>query len=298
MALDMGLRDAKGIGLRCALAILVLATGAPCVRAGTLFWTISGDPNNSYVPDVLSSGDTSTQTVAAVGPIGGGSLAFNGGLTAGPGGTLYGIGNDSTVTGSFFSIQPDGTLTLIGAAGGLGSGFLGGLAYDSQNSTFYAAVLDPLGNTTLDSISPGGIAAATGMSLGTGFSGLAFDEANGLFYGIANDNTGLSTLVEFSLGGGVNSIGSLGYGFGALSYDRANDVFWAIAPVNNAGSALFQVTAAGAASSQFTLGDGFAELAVQPQAVPEPGAGTQLAGGLSLLILLMGRIRPQARSAK
>ena len=277
--------------LRFAFCALILVGYSASSRAGSLFWSISGDPNNFYVPDLLSSVDLTAQTVNNVAALGGGSLAFNGGLTVGPGGTLYGIANDSGMNSSFYSIAPNGVLTLIGSAGGLGQGFMGGLTYDTQNATFYAAVQDPLGNTTLYSISPAGQSTNLGMSLGTGFSGLAFDSANGLFYGITNDSFTFSNLVDFSLGGPVNFVGSLGFGDGALTYDSANNVFWDIAPVNNAGSTLFEITPYAEVFREFTLGDGFAELAVQPATVPEPTGAAEVGAGLCLLALLLGRIR-------
>lgn len=267
---------------------------AACVapgRADTL-WSISGDPNNGFVPDVLSSVNSGAQTVTNIAAMGGGDLGFNGGLTVGPGGTLYAIANDFLGTSSFYSIQANGAISLIGSAGGLGQGFLGGLTYDTQNSTFYAAVLDSAGNTSLDSISQTGQATLVDPSLGTGFSGLAFDSANDLFYGIANDDTGFSTLVDFSLNGPVNDIGALGYGFGALTYDQTNNVFWALAPVNNAGSTLHQLTALAQESNGiFTLGDGFAELAVQAQAatVPEPATTVELGTAICLLAAFLKR---------
>jgi hypothetical protein len=274
--------------------ILAAACAAP-IQADT-FWSISGDPSNGYVPDVLSSVDSGVQTVTNIASMGGASLAFNGGLTMGPGGKLYAIANDSFGNSSFYSIQANGALSLIGSAGGLGQGFLGGLTYDTQNSTFYAAVLDSAGNTSLDSISQTGQATLVDPSLGTGFSGLAFDSANGLFYGIANDNTGFSTLVDFSLSGPVNDVGSLGYGFGALTYDQTNNVFWALAPVNNAASTLFQITALAEESNGiFTLGDGFSELAVQAQAqtttVPEPATAAELGTAICVLALFLKRKR-------
>jgi hypothetical protein len=172
----------------------------------TSFFTISGDPNNSFVPDRFSFVTLSPQSVTYVATLGDGSLGFNGGLTTGPGGTLYGIANDSTGAGSLYSIQSDGTLSPIGAADGLGFGFLGGLAYNPGNWTFYAPVEDSLGNSTLDSITAGGAATVAGLTLGTGFSGLAYDTANGLFFGIGNDFTGFSTLYEFSLAGPVTAV--------------------------------------------------------------------------------------------
>jgi hypothetical protein len=276
---------------------LILA--AVCVAPGQAdtFWSISGDPNNGYVPDMLSSVDSGAQTVTSIAAMGGGILGFNGGLTVGPGGKLYAIANDSFGNGSLYSIQADGTLSPIGSAGGLGQGFLGGLTYDTQNSTFYAAVLDSFGDTSLDSISQTGQATVLGQSLGSGFSGLAFDSANDLFYGIANDNTGFSTLVDFSLNGAVNNVGALGFGFGALTYNQTNNVFWALAPVNNVGSMLFQITASAQESNGiFTLGDGFAELAVQAQAqttaVPEPATAAELGTAICLLALFLKRKRP------
>lgn len=262
-----------------ALAAVIL----PHVSADN-FFAISGDPNNFFVPDLFSSLTELPGSVTTIGTLGDGSLGFNGGLTTGPGGVLYAIANDSLGASSLYSVQTNATVSLVGAAGGLGFGLLGGLAWDSSNSTFYAAVNDSMGNTTLASITTGGVSASTGLALGTGFSGLAYDSADGLFYGIGNDNTGFSTLYSFALGGPVNTIAGLGFGFGALTYDASNNLFWAIGPVNNAGSQLFQVTAGGTVSSPFyTLGDGFAELAVgSVSAVPEPNKAAFLLAGLIL----------------
>lgn len=268
----------------CTCSLILASMWVAPGQADTLFYSISGDPNNGFAPDLLSSVDSGAQSVTAIAALGGGVLGFNGGLTVAPNGQLYGIANDSAGNSSFYRIGANGSLSLIGSAGGLGQGFLGGLTYDTQNSTFYAAVLDFAGNTTLDSISQTGQATALGESLGTGFSGLAFDSANDLFYGIENDSNGVSTLVDFALNGPVQSVGTLVDGFGALTYDEADNVFWALDPVNNAGSALYQVTALGNKSGgTFTLGDGFAELAVEPPAAPEPATDAELGAGLCLL---------------
>jgi hypothetical protein len=265
------------------IAVMAFAAAVVPHAGAATFFAISADLN-TFVPNQLSSVTSAPQAVVPAATLGDGSLGFNGGLTTGPGGALYGIANDSTGAGSLYSIQSDGTLSLVGAAGGLGFGFLGGLAFNPGNSTFYAAVNDTLGNTTLNSITTGGSPTALGVSLGTGFSGLAFDTANSLFYGIGNDNTGFSTLFSFTEAGPVNTVGGLGFGFGALTYDAAGDVLWAIGPVNNSGSQLFQVSPAGALSAPFfTLGDGFVELAVtQAPAVgsPEPGVTAMTGAGL------------------
>ena len=259
-------------------ALVHLLAQSP-LRANTIFASISGDPNNSFVPDQLSSVDQAQQTVTGVATLGDGSLGFNGGLTYGTGGNLYAIANDFTGAGSFYSIQPNGTLNLIGSAGGLGNGFLGGLAYDPFNGTFYAAVLDDQDNTTLESIDSSGTATALGQSLGTDFTGLTFDLQNGLFYGIGNDDTGFSTLYSFSLGGSPTAVAALGFGFGALTYDYPNNVLWAIDPVNNFSSQLYQITPSGTVSGPlFTLGDGFVELAAA--SVPEPASAAEVLAGL------------------
>ena len=262
------------------IAILALTGAAFPATADPAFWTVSGDPANSFVPDQFSTVELNPPGVATVATLGDGSLGFNGGLTIGGGGALYAIANDSNGAGSLFLVQPSGNTTLIGVAGGLGHGFLGGLTWYPKFSTFYAAVLDNAGNTTLASITSGGVASNLGKNLGTGFSGLAFDTANGLFYGIGNDDSGYSTLYSFSFGGAPTYVTALGFGFGALTYDAANDVFWAISPVNNSGSQLFQITPAGAASPDLILGDGFVELAVQPASVPEPSVAGTFAAGL------------------
>lgn len=258
-------------------SIAVLLSGA---QAAT-FYAIGPDPN-TFVPDQLVAISVSPPSLSTIATLGDGSLGFSGGLTFGPGATLYAIANDSTGASSFYTVQPDATLSLVGAAGGLGFGFNGGLAYDPVNSTFYAAVNDVSGNSSLYSITGGGIAGATGWNLGTGFSGLAFDAADNLFYGIGNDSTGFSTLYDFSLGGPVTSVAGLGFGFGALTYDGAAHVLWAIDPVNNAGSQLFQISTAGTMSPSFTVGDGFAGLAApQPAQTPEPAGGV----GAGLLLI-------------
>jgi hypothetical protein len=238
-------------------------------------------PDVNFTPDQLARVVTSPASVTGVGGMGDGSLAFNGGLTFGFGGKLYGIANDSTGASSLYSIDPtNGAITLVGSAGGLGFGFLGGLAWDSANSTFYAADLDALGNTTLFSITTAGVAASTGKSLGTGYSGLAYDSANNTFYGIGDDSLGNSTLYDFTLLGSVNSVASLGSGWGGLTYDPALNVFWAISPVSNVSSQLFQITPGGAESSAFlTLGDGYVELAVA-QGTPEPSSELLIGTGL------------------
>lgn len=274
------------------LAVLALA-GATQAAGATSFSAIAGDPNNGFVPDEFLNVTLTPNTVTVIGTMSDGSLAFNGGLTMGPFGNLYSVVNDSTGAGSLYTIQPDGTFSLVGAAGGLGFGFLGGLTWDPANSLFYAAVIDNQGNTTYSSITTGGVAVSFSQNIGTGFSGLAYDSAIGLFYGIGNDNTGFSTLYDFSLGGSVNPVGALGFGFGALTYDPANNAFWAISPVNNSGSQLYQISPAGAESNPFlTLGDGFVELAAQSSAgVSEPSVLYLTGGGLVGLWLKSKRNR-------
>jgi hypothetical protein len=274
------------------MVVAWVAAAVPLAHAGS-FVAISGDPNNSFVPDQFSSVTLSPQAVTTVATLGDGSLGFNGGLTTGPGGTLYAIANDSTGAGSLYSIQSNGTVSLVGSAGGLGFGFLGGLTYNPGTSAFYAAVQDSLGNDTLESISTGGVATATGLALGTGFSGLAYDTGDGMFFGIGTDGTGFSTLYDFSLSGPVMAVGGLGFGFGALTYDATNNVFWAISPVNNAASQLFQISPAGVVSAPFfTLGDGFVELAVaqvSTAATPEPATTITLGAGLILMAFFLRR---------
>lgn len=283
---------------RLEWALLLAPIWAVPGQAGTLLYSIGADPNTGD-PDVLSTVDTGAQTVANIAAMGGGDLGFTGGLTV-AGGKLYGIANDSSDNGSFYNIQPDGSLSLIGSAGGLGGLFLGGLTYDTQNSTFYAAVWDSEGNTTLDSISQTGQATALGDSLGTGFSGLAFDSANDLFYGIANDSTGFSTLVDFALNGPVNDVGALGYGFDALTYDATNNLFWVLAQADDGSSTLHQVTALGQESDGiFTLGYGFDELAVEaPSGAPEPATDLELGAGLFLLALFLKRNRRELETRR
>jgi hypothetical protein len=263
---------------------------AQALNASNL-WAVSGDSNNSFVPDQFSSINVPLQSVNTIATLGDGSLGFNGGLTEGPGGGLFGVANDSFGASSFYSVGLDGSISLIGSAGGLGTGFLGGLAYDSANGTFFAAVLDGLGNTSLYRITPGGTGVALGQSLGTGFSGLTYDSQNGLFYGIGNDSSENSTLYDFSLGGPVNTIGALGVGFGGLTYDPTLNAFWVIQGVNNAGSQLFQISPAGAESnSLMTLGDGFAELAVTTT-TPEPSTEFEMGAGLILVAWMFRRRR-------
>ena len=173
-------------------------------RATTLF-SVSGDPANFFVPDQFSQIVLSPPGIMGVATLSDGSQAFNGGLTLAPGNVFFAVSNDSFGNSSWWRIQPNGSTSLVGSMGELGQGFLGGLAYDSNTSLFYAAVLDDFGNTTLSSITAGGVVTTLSKSLGTGFSGLAFDNANGLFYGITNDDTGFSTLVSFSLAGTVNT---------------------------------------------------------------------------------------------
>lgn len=279
--------------MRSALLIVVWTATVPLIHA-TSFFSISGDPNNNFVPDQWSSLTNSPASVITTATLGDGSLGFNGGLTQGPGIALYAIANDSLGNSSLYLVQPSGATSLVGAAGGLGSGFLGGLAWDSSTSMLYAAALDTFGNTTLYSITGGGIATSTGLALGTGFSGLAYDSADGLFYGIGNDGTGFSTLYDFSLSGPVTTIGSLGFGFGALTYDATNNAFWALDPVNNFAAQLFQVSPTGIVSAPFfTLGDGFDELAVTQASVgtgvPEPAGALTLGAGLVLIAILSRR---------
>jgi hypothetical protein len=136
--------------------VVLLAVAVPHAWASTTFWSISEDPSNFFVPDQFSLVNSSTSSVTNVATLGDGSLGFNGGLVIGPGGGLYGIANDSFGASSLYGIQSNGAFSLIGTAGGLGFGFFDGLAWDSDNSTFYAGVEDSLGVTSLYSISTGG----------------------------------------------------------------------------------------------------------------------------------------------
>lgn len=266
------------------------AAALPCAHAGAAFYAIG--PDAGFIPDQLVSVTTVPPGVNPIATMGGAVLGFNGGLTEGPGAVLYAIANDSGANGSLYTVAADGTLGLVGAAGGLGVGFFGGLAYDAANATFYAAANDNSNNTTLYSISGGGVTAIAIPNLGTAFSGLAYDTANGLFYGIGIDNSGASALYDFPLAGPASFVAELGFGFGALTYDAANDVLWAIDPVSNAGSQLVQVSTAGIVSAPFlTLGDGFTELAVIPISTqtPEPATPAMLGAGLTLVGLLFRR---------
>jgi hypothetical protein len=259
---------------------VVCALAAMTARAATLFG-VGPDPS-TFVPDQLDLIVT-PGSVSNVGTLGDGTLSFNGGLTFGLGGALYGIANDSTGASSFYQINTSNAgTTLVGSAGGLGDGFLGGLAWDTANSTSYAAVEDTSGNTTLWSISSGGTATNLGQSLGTDFTGLTYDASNGLFYGIGNDSFGNSSLYSFSLGGPVTLVAALGTDYGGITYDSGINAFWLIGNYDNAASQLYQVTTAGVLSSPLmTLGDGFIELAA-PSGVPEPGTGVVV--GAVLLI--------------
>lgn len=252
------------------LAIAALLLTATAARSTTLL-AIGSDPN-TFVPDQLVLADVAAQTVNTLATLGDGSLGFNGGLTFGPGGLLYAIANDSSGAGSLYSLHPDGSqLTLLGSAGGLGSGFFGGLAFDSQNGLFYAAADDNSGNASLFSITGDGVATALGQSIGTGFSGLAYDPANGLLYGIGNDNNGASTLYDFAPGGPVQAVASPGTGFGGLTWDAAGNYFDAISPVSNIAGQVFGISPAGTETGPYlTLGDGFFELAAPPASAPEP----------------------------
>ncbi len=275
-------RKCRRAGVWVLLALLPAAAAE-----GATLYAIGSDPN-TFVPDQLTLADTGAQSVTTVATLGDGSLGFNGGLVFGPGGLLYAIANDSSGANSLYQVQSNGALSLVGPAGGLGSGFLGGLAFDPLDGLFYAAVNDSSGNSSLYSITGAGMPTALGQTLGTGFSGIAFDSANGLFYGIGNDNTGLSTLYQFSTAGPVTPVSPLGFAFGGLTYDSAADSLWAISPVANSGAQLFQITSAGSLSAPLlTLGDGFFELAAPTASAPEPGNTIAIAVGLLMLAGLM-----------
>src|SRR5262249_43879618 len=167
--------------------VWILLAFLPAVAAeGATLYAIGSDPN-TFVPDQFTLADPVARGVTSVATLGDGSLGFNGGLAFGPGGLLYAIANDSFGASSLYQGQGNGALSLVGSAGGLGFGFLGGLAFDPLDGLFYAAVNDPAGNSSLYSITAAGLPSALGQTLGTGFSGIAFDSTNGLFYGIGND---------------------------------------------------------------------------------------------------------------
>jgi len=274
--------------------LLLAMAGLACtIHAGALV-SISGDPANFFVPDQLATVDPLAQTVAGFVTLGDGSLGFNGGLATGPAGMLYGIANDSTGAGSLVTIQPDGTLSVIGAQDGLGFGFTGGLAWDPVDNTFLAVANDGSGNAFLYNISTGG-AVSPGFQVGTNtsFDGLTYDTANQTLYGIGNDSGGNSTLYNIIPAGSmVTPMTSLGTGFGGITYDASLDAFWVISPVNNASSQLFQISNTGVLSSPvFTLGDGFVELAVASSATspgpgpsaPEPGTFAAVTSGIAAI---------------
>ena len=59
---------------------------------------------------------------------------------------------------------------------------------------------DSGGNSTLDSISLGGVVTPLAVSLGQGFTGgLAYSPGSGLFYAISSDSLGNSSLSDFTL---------------------------------------------------------------------------------------------------
>ncbi len=286
--------------MRLVLSLLVVSAA---MYAGALV-SISGDPANSFVPDQLATIDPIGQTVSGFVTLGDGSLGFNGGLATGPGGVLYGIANDSSGLGSLVTIQSNGALSVVGASGGLGSGFTGGLAWDPVDNTFLGVANDGSGNATLYDISTGGI-VSPGFNVGTNFSGLTYDTSNNTLYGIGNDSGGNSTLYNIvPAGSTVTPVASLGTGFGGIAYDSANDLFWVISPVSNASSQLFQISNSGVLSSPiFTLGDGFVELATASAATspgspgssaPEPSTLVGMISGLSA-IAVISRMKKRGR---
>jgi hypothetical protein len=82
----------------------------------------------------------------------------------------------------------------------LGTGFTGGLAFDSANGLLYAIANDNGGKSTLDSITLGGTVTPLALTLGQGFTGgLAYSSGSGRFYAVSSDSFGNSSLSDFTL---------------------------------------------------------------------------------------------------
>jgi hypothetical protein len=187
-----------------------------------------------------------------------------------------------------------GSLTSIG---GLGQGFNGGLAHDPVSGSLYAIANDFLGNSTLYSVSAGGVPAPLGP-VGVGFyGGLTFNADDGMLYAMAGDAFGvMRRVMAIDIGTAAATPlfdladGSLGFN-GGLAYDDVADLFYVIGNDFLANSALFTFTLAGAGADLTALdaafGQGFLNvgLALGPEVTPPPPPAVSEPPSAALLLL-------------
>lgn len=275
--------------------LVVAAFGAVFLNqtavASTTLYSIGPDPGTGYVPRDLQAIDPVGPTNQTVFQFGDGSMGFSGGLAYTSSNGFYVISQDNLGNSVLNQFAVPGAPAA--ALFTLGTGFNGGMAFDSSDGLLYAIADDGMGTSSLYRLNLLGGNAVSLFSLGTGFSGgLAFDSNTGLFYAIASDLMGNSTLYSISLGGTVTALPiNLGQGYtGGLTYDSVADRFYAIGSDTLGNSNLVDFTLlSNAPHSIGGLGPGFinAALTIVPDGgapnVPEPAGFGLIGVGLSAL---------------
>jgi hypothetical protein len=269
-------------------------------------------------PPQLQSVTTSPPSVSPPVPLGDGSVFFEGGMTAGPEGAVYAIGDHSVCSGggcnidssSLYTIQPTGAISLVGTLDP-SKAINGGLTYDPANGTFYgfesisgdfSCVTMGIGPncSQLYAITLNGAGSVGSVNLIETFPGIfqdiAFDTANGQFYGLDSPDPSSLFLYldQFDLSGHDTHAAFLGTEadiLHGLTYDPAINAFWSIQHGPTvADSQLIQMSPSGGTSSPLLALQAWSEeLALVPAATrdtPEPAVPATLGAGLILIGLL------------
>jgi len=296
----------RGIGWRI-VSVFVLNLLAGTAMAADSLYTFGPDDNG--VGRVLSQIAPSAPGVA----LGDGTAAFNGGLTyLASDQRFYAIQNDASGNSALTSFTAAAP-AMLATPLALGMGFYGGLAADSDTSTFYAVASNPVGASTLYRVDP--TTGATALAaLGNGYyGGLAFDSADGDLYAISADDFGVQRRVskidlDAASGPSVTTLFDLGdssLGFqGGLAFDASMQRFVVIGNDMFSRSSLYAFSTTEAASLvdlATPVGVGFvnAGLAFAPVApVPEPSSAMLFAAALPLLWLFMRRGARVNRTAR
>ena len=170
--------------------------------------------------------------------------------------------------------------------GGLGTGFVSGLAYNSSDGYLYGISTDWLGDSSLSRISLGGAVTPVG-ALGVGFyGGLTFSTSDGLLYAFSGDTFGVqrefqsidpATAVPtwlFELGDGSASFS------GGVAWSAADSLFYVISN-DWTGSTLQTLTPGGTLTPVGVIGGGFWNVGLADVTpIPEPSLWLPLAAAL------------------